>query len=295
MAGNTLVTNVTELIPEITEAADFIFQDRALGRQLVSVKDISGQPGVTAEFPIFTEVSGSSGVAETGVPTSHQMDVSMATHTVARRSVYVRLGDLAVAGATGDLVGGVGRAMGLAAVKMVDSRIFGVLTGTTNWGTGTGATNGTLTVTHVLDGLLLLEKQEITDIPSCVLHPHQFGKGPRAALSPIANDDAGSVSAIQELSKFAQFKGTQYGVNWFVTNRIGSGTVASTGNVYNGLLFVRSGIGYGVKTVVQGIELKREADAALTGLVMNWFDTATPIHLEGSAYKGVVKLYSTSS
>lgn len=290
-AGYTAVTNVAELVPEITEQVDFIFQDKALGKQLVTVKDISGQPGTTVEFPIFTEVSGSASVGETATPTSHQLDLSMDTMTVARRSIYVPVGDLAVGSSKDDLISNVGTAVGMAQVKMVDARIFGILASTTNFATSAGATNGTLTLTHALAGLLLLEKQEITDIPNCVLHPHQFGMGPRAALTPIANDDSIAVSAGEDIAKYAQFKGTQYGINWFISNRIGSGTVNATANVYGGLLFIKSAIGYGIKTVVNGLEPDREAPKAATGLVLNWFDIAGLIRTS----KGICKLYSTSA
>lgn len=290
-AGYSAVTNVTELIPEITLEVDYIYQANSLGRQLVSVKDISGQDGVIVEFPIFTEVSGSSTVGETATPTSHQMDLSMATLTVARRSVYTLLSDLAVGSAGGDLVSGVGRAMGMAQAKMVDARIFTILSGTTDFGTSAGATDGTLTITHILAALLLLEKQEINETPRAVLHPHTFGNGPRTALTPVANDDSIAVSAGEEMTKNASL-GRQFGIDWFTTPRCGSKTVDATGDVYEGLLFVQSAIGYGTKTVVDGIEPDRQAPEASTGLIITWFDTSGVIR---NSSQGVASLFSTST
>lgn len=290
-AGISAVTNVTELVPEITLEVDYIYQANSLGRQLVSVKDISGSRGVTVEFPIFTEIVGSASPGETATPDSHQMDLSMATLTVARRSVYTLLGDLATNATEGDLVSGVGKAMGMAQAKMVDARIFQILSGTTDFGTSAGATDGTLTITHVLAALLLLEKQEINETPRAVLHPHTFGKGPRAALTPIANDDSIAISAGEEMAKNASL-GRQFGVDWFTTPRCGSKTVDATGDVYEGLLFVQSAIGYGVKTIVDGIEPNRQAPEALTGLIINWFDTSGVIR---NSSQGVASLYSTSS
>ncbi len=289
-AGYSATANVTELIPEITLEVDYIYQANALGRQLVTTKDVSGTPGVAVEFPIFTEVSGSASVSETGTPTSHQMDLSMATLTVARRSVYTLIGDLARYSSSGDLVSAVGRAMGMAQAKMVDERIFQILSGTTNFGTSAGATDGTLTITHVLAALLLLEKQEISEIPRAVLHPHTFGNVPRTALTPIANDDAIAVSAGEEMTKNASL-GRQFGIDWFTSPRCGSKTVDSEADVYEGLLFVQSAIGYGVKTVVGGVEQNRQAPEAATGLIMNWFDSAGVIR---PSSVGVASLYSQS-
>lgn len=295
-AGYTASANVAELIPELTERVDTIYQDNALGEMLVKVKDASNQPGKTVEFPIFTEVAASTGVAETATPTSHQMDIGMASLTVARRSILVYLSDLSDISSDQALVSEIGMRMGMAKAKAVDELIFGILTGTTDWATSAGATNGTLTLTHCLSGLLLLEKQEINEIPNIVLHPHQFGKGPRTALTPVANDDGASNIGVDALVRNAKFQGTWYGMNWYNSNRISSGTVDATANVYGGLLFAPSAIGYAVKEKVSGVEIQRESREASDSLVLNWFDSAGVIHTEdGSTYQGIAKLYSTSA
>jgi len=286
-AGNTLATNVGVLIPEITFEADLIYQDAAIGRNLVRVEDISGRPGHTAEFPVFTEVTGSSAPAETGIPTSHQMALTTPTLTVARRSVYVILSDLASGSTSGNLPQQVGAAMGLAKAKQDDVRIFGVTSGTTNYATSAGATNASLGITHLLDGLNLLEINEVDDPLTGVLHPFQH-KTVRSALVPTA---AGSGIGVDQASEMVRngFVSQMFGVSWFVTNRIGSGTVDATANVYMGLLFARKAIGYAVKEVVRGVEPDRSAKEALTGFVDNYFDSAGVLRSEA-----LCRLYSTS-
>lgn len=287
-AGITASTNITELIPEITLEADFIYQDMAIGPQLVNVANRNGLPGLTVEFPRWTEVSGSTGVAETGTPASHQMDISMPTLTMARRSVYVIAGDVAVASSPQDIVSGAGRAMGMAKAKQDDAAIFGIVTGTTNWTTGTGATNAALSISHILDGILLLEKNEVDDILYGVLHPHQYDNI-RDELTPVAST---TISGVEQANSILRdnFISVMFGAQWFKTNRIGSGTVTATANVYNGLLFSRRGIGYAWKwTMVPGVEEDRDAPGAQTGLVLNYLDSA------GVVYDSAVcKLYSTS-
>lgn len=285
-SGFTTTTSLAELIPEITLGVDYIFQNRAIGRLLATVKDISGQPGVTVEFPRFTEVAASTSVAETATPTSHQMDITMPTLTVARRSVYVGLGDLARASATAGPAD-IGEAMGMAMAKAVDTLIFGVLVATTNWTTGTGATNAGLTITNVLDGLNLLENNEIEGPIYCVVHPVQY-KNIRNALTPVANDDAIAVGIADEVARNA-FVSRAFGVDWFITNRISQGTVGTTGSLYNGLLFHRRGIGYAFKWMFEaGVEAERDAANAVTKLVLNWADSAGVIY-----DSAVCKLYST--
>lgn len=129
MAGITASTNITELIPEITLEAEFIYQDAAIGPPLVETRNRNGLPGLTVEYPRWTEVIGSTGVAETGTPTSHQMDITMPTLTMARRSVYVIGGDVAVKASAQDIVAGIGRAMGMARAKQDDTAIFNIQIG----------------------------------------------------------------------------------------------------------------------------------------------------------------------
>ena len=295
MAGYTATADVTELIPEISLAVDYIYQDKSLGRALCDYKDISGMPGNIAEFHLFSEVASSTGVAETATPTSHQMDVNQVQLTAARRSVYVGLGDLAAASATGNLAQEIGVAMGMAMVKATDASIFGVTTATTNYSTGTGATDGKLSIALVQDGVLLLEKNEVDDQLFAVVHPHQWDTI-RSAFSPVfsatnayTTGDIGLSNAVTD-AILTNGMGNFYGVNWFKSNRIGSGTNGSTDNVYAGLLFSKRGIGHAFKWMAaQGIEAQRAPELGLTKMVLNWADSSGVVY--GSA---VCKLYSTS-
>jgi len=287
-AGITASANITELIPEITLEAEFIFKNKALGQQLVDVKNISGQPGTIVEFPIFTEVSGSASPAENAAPTSHQMDLTMPTLTVARRAINVHLSDLAEISASGNIVADIGHAMGMAKAKQDDVAIFSVLTGTTNYATSAGATNAATSITNIMDGLNLLELNEVEDDLVGVLHPFQY-KSIRSALTPVANDDGISVAQASQ-SLGGRMVSQLFGAQWFVTNRISSGTVGVTANVYGGLLFTKKAIGYATKSKINGIEPDRSAETALTKLVWNYFDKAGVIRPDG-----VCKIQGTSA
>lgn len=294
-AGYTTTTALAELIPEITLNVDYIYQNSSLGRSLVTMNDVSGRPGTTVEFPRYTEVAASTGVAETGTPTSHAMDITMPTLTIARRSVYVAPGDLASKAATGNTAAEIGKAMGMAMVKAIDAAIFGVVTATTNWTTGTGATNAAMGLGYIQDGILLLEKNEVDDQMVGVLHPHQWD-AIRSLFSPVFGAtnayQSGGVQIANTVSDeiLRSGRGNFYGVDWYVSNRIGSGTVTATANVYNGLLFTKRGIGYAFSWLNEsGIEAERDAVNALTKLVLNWADSAGVIY-----DSAVCKLYSTS-
>ena len=295
-AGYTTTTSVAELIPEIALAVDYIYQDKSLGRLLVDYKDVTGQPGNIIEWHMFTEVSASTGVGETSAPASHAMDVSQKQLTAARRSVYVGPSDLAVASATGDLAQQIGTAMGMAMVKAIDASIFGVISGTTNYTTATGATDAAFSLGYAQDALLLLENNEVDDPIYAVVHPIQWD-AIRAAFSPVMSATNAYTTGHMVVPSgvgdemIRSGKGNFYGIDWFVSNRIGSSTQASTDDVRQGLMFAKKGIGYGFKWLAEsGIEAQRAPDLGLTKLVLNWADTS------GVVYSSAVALlYNTSA
>ncbi len=284
-AGYSDTTAVTNLIPEITERVDFIFQNKAIGRQVVTYKDVSNQPGLAVEFPIWTEVVASTSVAETATPTSHAMATTMATMTLAKRSVYVLLGDLAKKGMND--ADSIGDAMGMAMVKAIDDSVFNVIS-TTDYATSAGATNAALTITHAIDGLNVLEINEVDAPFHTVVHPFQY-KTIRSALIPIANDDGVSVGIADEMNKEALVS-RAYGMNWFVTNRVTSRTVDAQSNVRSGLIFNPRGMAHAFSWLeVPGVEKIRDESAA-DKLLLNWADTSAIIYASA-----VCTLYSTSS
>jgi hypothetical protein len=286
MAGYTAMTNIQELIPEITERVDYIFQNASIGRGLVTYRDVSSVPGSVVEFPYFTEVSASTSVAETATPASHQMDISMASLTIAKRSVYVGLGDVAAKAMTGNAAD-IAQAMGMAKAKAIDASIFNVIS-TTNYATSAGSTDQQMSITYVLNAINILEENE-AELPfNVVVHPHQYNYI-RAALTPIANDDAVSVDIANEMTRMG-FVSRAFGLNWYVTNRVSSRTVDATSNCWSGLVFSPRGIGYAYSDLyTAGVEVIR-SDEALSKLLLNWADSAGVIYASG-----VCTLYSTSS
>jgi len=288
MANQSLVAAITELIPEITLEAQYIYQNAALGRQLVHVEDVDGIEGVTVEFPAFTAVTGSASPAEGTEPTAHTLDLTMPTATIAKRSVFIQLSGLAIKGAGSRITGQIGRAMAMAKAKQDDAQIFGIVTATTNWGTQAGQTNGALTITNALAGLLLIQTNEVYEPINCVVDANGYD-GIRLGLTPVANDDGISNPTANEVIANGMAS-RAFGMNWYVTERISSGTVTATASVTNGLIFVQSGIGYAHawSPASTGVEMERLASTDTWNLIMNYYDSAIVANT-----KGVVKLYYT--
>jgi hypothetical protein len=276
MAGFTATADVTELIPEITLGVDYIFQAGSLGRSLVNYRDVSGQPGNVVEFPIYTEVTASTSVAETSTPGSHQMNLTMASLTLAKRSVYVGLGDLAKKSMTDPQ--SIGEAMGKAMVKAIDTSIFNVIS-TTDYATSAGSTDQTMTLTYVLNAINLLEVNEVELPVNVVMLPVQY-KGIRLGLTPVANDDT-VTGALPDKMAAQGVVSNHHGANWYVSPRISTRTVDATASCNSALVFSPKAIGYGFSWLyTPGVESIR-SDEALDKLLLNWADSAGIVNASG--------------
>jgi hypothetical protein len=290
-SGFTTTTSLAVLIPEITDRVDYIFQNASIGRSLVKFVDISGQAGKAYEYPIFTEVAASTGAGETATPTSHAMAVSSATLTVAKRVVYVGLGDLTEVSVGSGGPGDIAQAMGMAKAKAIDTSIFGVIS-TTDYATSAGATDAALSITHSVNALNALQENEVDGQVFMVVHPHQY-KALITALSPHAattsTTDIKIASGVSDEVLREAFAGRFLGMDWFVTNRVSSRTVDSTSDCWSGLAFSPRGIGYAYKRMyTDGIEIIR-SDEQLSKLLLAWADSAGVIYASG-----VCTVYSTS-
>jgi hypothetical protein len=220
------------------------------------------------EFPIYTEVTASTSVGETATPTSHQMDLSMASLTLAKRSVYVGLGDLAKKSMTDPQ--SIGEAMGMSMVKAIDTSIFAVVT-TTNYATSAGSTDQTMTLTYVLNGINLLEVNEVELPVNVVMLPVQF-KGIRLGLTPVANDDT-VTGALSDVIGSQGVLSRAFGANWYASPRVGTRTVDATASCNSGLIFAQKAIGFGFSWLyTAGVESIRSDEALdkllLTGLTV---------------------------
>jgi hypothetical protein len=211
------------------------------------------------------------------------MNLSMVSLTLAKRSVFVPLGDLAKKSMTDPR--SIGEAMGMAMVKMIDTSIFGVVT-TTNYATSAGSTNASLTLTYVLNGLNLLEVNEVQLPINCVVAPLQY-KTVRGALTPSVVTDGVSVAAASAMTANG-FVSRLYGMDWYVSSRVGTRTVNATASVTSGLIFAKKAIGYGFSWLhTAGVESIRSTEAA-DKMLINWADSAGIVNASG-----VCTLYST--
>jgi hypothetical protein len=145
-----------------------------------------------------------------------------------------------------------------------------------------------MSLTYVLNGINLLEVNEV-DLPvNVVLAPVQY-KGIRSGMAPVANDDGIAISQASEMGARG-IVSSMYGANWYVSPRVGTRTVDSTGSCNSGLIFDSKAIGFGFSWLYEaGIEMIR-SDEALSKLLLNWADSAGIVNASG-----VCTIYTTTT
>lgn len=262
------------LIPPIVlqEARD-AFQANADILPLVNVRDISGIPGKSADFPIYGKLTVTTPANETSDVTTNQVITpSFQTLTVRRQTVRVDVSDLAGAAVSGeDPSITAGRLIGNARILQVETHVLANV-GTAHT-SSVGATDSTaITPNDILGALLILKKNEANKNLMLAINASQeahllddivvtaSSQSDRSALGQSAMSDGGLSN--KEL----------FGFKVKVTERISTGTDTNPMNL--GVACNAKELGYLIKNIGAAVEFQRDASAALSEVVMNYYDSS---------------------
>jgi len=244
MANETLLTNIAGLVPDIKAETLFILQNNAGILETVRMKDISGQPGSTVDFPIYGQVASSyvtSKTEGTAVTTNKQITNAATQALVAEKFIATFISKLAMDSAMGDLVADTSKLFASAIAAKLEDDIVGLYGSfaTTLAGAGT-----TLTIDHIFQGKsnMFANKADNNRIYG-VVSPKQYwgAKGLRAI---IVDADADSGMLGEEM-KNKGFVSDAFGMKWYISNEIDE-NVASGGDAA-GAIYAHGAIGVGTK------------------------------------------------
>ena len=140
MAINTTSTHGA-LLSNILQSAQFTAAERSIAANLVTVYDMTGTPGLTAQIPVYPTVS-ASGLTE-GTDITAQTSVNPASVTVTASEIGVRadLTDLLRESSTDNVAQSVGQILGSAIGEKVDADVFDQFDSFTTNRLGTGGTD----------------------------------------------------------------------------------------------------------------------------------------------------------
>ena len=166
----TTSTLTSELYANIVQSALFTLSEQAVIRPLVRNYDMTGTPGLTAQVPIYPALSASDLTEGTDISTPTSFDTTQATITAVERGVMVSLTDLSAESANEDVAAAIGRQLGDAMAKKVDTDLAGLFSGFTNT---VGEAEAELTIDDLFKAAATLRNNNAPGPYVCVLHPYQ--------------------------------------------------------------------------------------------------------------------------
>jgi len=271
MANETTTTTLTEMVRQAAYARGVLYFGTKPGvSNFVAKLDITGQPTLTARFPIYDSVTATA-IAEntdfttnSAVDTSGSVDVTVSEHAIrfiitnltlnaTVEEVLSPLPSPALAASAQAQGGIVGEMISEALQTRQDKDITALFSA---FDSSTGSNTGAITTTLFQSAITTLDSNNIPSLPRvAVLHPFQWGSL-RVAFSNAATYGV-------EVGEDVVRKGIAarvLGVDIFTTGNVGTATVSSS-TVYAGAMFHPSAVGLATKGSMP--DIASEYDASL--------------------------------
>jgi N4-gp56 family major capsid protein len=254
MAASTTAT-LDDLFSNIIKEAIFTAQEQSLVRNLVTVYDISGESGKTVQVPVYPEIAASALTEGTDL-SSTTVSTTSKTISVGEVGVQAILTDLAARSATGDTAGDMGRILGEAVAKKMDSDIIGLFSGFSGGFAGTGTE---ITVADIFKAAARLRAANATGQMAAVIHPYQAYQLKSNLTNAFANPNGGD---LQNEAMRNGYVGSIAGVDVYESSNIS----VDGGDDAIGAVFVPNALGLAIKW---DVNIEPQRDASLRGWELN--------------------------
>jgi len=254
----TTSTLTSELYANIVQSALFTLSEQTVIRPLVRNYDMTGTPGLTAQVPIYPALAASDLTEGTDITVPTSFDTSEATITALERGVLVSLTDLSAESAGEDVAAAIGRQIGDAMAKKVDTELAALFSGFSN-SVGSGARE--ITVEDLFKAAATLRANQAPGPYVCVLHPYQAYQI-KVQLAGAGNTNMVNPSDLGNEALRSGFVGNIAGMNVFESTVI-SGDSAGA---FVGAAMSSDALGYMVKRNMR-IEEQRDASLRATEIV----------------------------
>jgi hypothetical protein len=237
---NNTTSSASALLTNVLQEAIFTASERSIAGDLFQVFDMTGTPGLTAQIPVYPEISAADLTEGTPLTSSESITPATVTITAAEIGARADLTDLLREASNRDVAADIGQMLGAAIGEKIDSNAFSFFDNLTNV-VGTGGAE--VTPAKVLQAVYTLRNNNApTDADGdyyCVINPsvaynianslQGAGVGTSAnALSTVGND---------LLSKSA-FMGRLYNVKMFMSTAVANDSANdSVGAVFSPMCF----------------------------------------------------------
>ena len=237
---NNTTSSASALLTNVLQEAIFTASERSIAGDLFQVFDMTGTPGLTAQIPVYPEISAADLTEGTPLTSSESITPATVTITAAEIGARADLTDLLREASNRDVAADIGQMLGAAIGEKIDSNAFSFFDNLTNV-VGTGGAE--VTPAKVLQAVYTLRNNNApTDADGdyyAVINPsvaynianslQGAGVGTSAnALSTVGND---------LLSKSA-FMGRLYNVKMFMSTAVANDSANdSVGAVFSPMCF----------------------------------------------------------
>lgn len=197
--------SATGLLANMLQEAIFTASERSIAGRLVSVYDMTGTPGLTAQVPVYPEVTAEALTDGGDLTTIDDINPTAVNITAAEVGVRVDVTDLLAESSAQNLAADVGTMIGNSIGEKVDTDVFAQFLDLDTKLNTSGGTAGTITVDDVLQAIYTLRGNNApTDADGdyyAVLKPSQAfslasalaGGGYAASVAPAVSDLGNSI------------------------------------------------------------------------------------------------------
>jgi N4-gp56 family major capsid protein len=168
--GLTNTTSLNDLLPSIVAEALFVASEKSIMRGLVRNYTLAPGNGKTVTVPIYPKVTAAA-LTEATAPTQQQITTDGATLTVSEVGLTATISDLAMMASASNVVADIGRLMGEAIARSIDTDL---LTNFKNFSTTVGGASTAATPALLFQAIAKLRSAGYDTANDCaiVLHPN---------------------------------------------------------------------------------------------------------------------------
>jgi len=254
----TTSTLTQELYANIVQSALYTLSESTVIRPLIRNYDMTGTPGLTAQVPIYPALSAGDLTEATDITTPTSFDTTSKTITADEKGVMVTLTDLSRESAGEDVAAAIGRQIGDAMAKKVDTDLAALFSGFSNT-VGSGA--GEITVEDLFKAAATLRANQAPGQYVCVLHPYQAFQI-KKQLTNAGNTNMVNPSDLGNEALRSGFVGNIAGMNVFESTVI----TGDSAGAFVGAAMSQDALGYMVKRNMR-VEEQRDASLRATEIV----------------------------
>ena len=147
-----------QLFENITQAAQFTLNENALLRNLVTVYDMQGTPGLTASVPVYPKVSGLSALAAGADLSNTDVAATAVDITAAEFGAMATIQDIVVESSPLSVAQDTGKVLGDAVAQAMDEAIVDLFASAS---TDVGTSTGELTIDQILKAAATLRNNSV--------------------------------------------------------------------------------------------------------------------------------------